>query len=266
MNALTALHAHDYHAASAWAQRARKGLGDTPAVAEVQASIRAARLAAAPGVHGTAAAPRPSAPAAAAPPRELVARTVAPRPQQSAPAPSARKRGVSAEGSPSVAAARVHGSSSQRTGGTETTADASDDAGSTDVPPGNAMAAESLVLRAATAARAGDIASPPGRSAYDLYMQALELDGGNVSASTGLRSLPDAAASRFRADVSDDNLEGAARMLMAVQEIQPTSTVLPGMREALRGAWINRAAHYRQIGDLEAAQRAAAQAQRVGSD
>lgn len=232
VNALAALHAHDYHAASNWAQRARDALGDTPAVAEVQASVRdalakprAAHTPAKPRVaHTPVVAQKSATPGAAGPSHREIADTSAAAPTASASATSTASASV------------------------------------------NAAAVQELVARATTAAQAGDIASPPGRSAYDLYMQALELDGTNAAANAGLRSLPDTASSRFRTDVTVGDLDGAARMLTAVQEISPASAILPGMRQALREAWVERAAHYTRIGEPDAAQRASAKAQQIGSD
>lgn len=321
MNALAALHAHDYHAASNWVQRARDALGDTSAVAEVQASVRDAlakpraphtsakpRIAQTPVVAQKSATPGTAGPshgeiadtaAAKVPSRISVVHTLnsdgsAHVVDNAAPdigtligkanvaiangdlriatslIDQAAKRSPD---SPAIAAARAKlaraASSSSASGGSAVAAaapTASASATSTASASVNAAAVQELVARATTAAQAGDIASPPGRSAYDLYMQALELDGTNAAANAGLRSLPDTASSRFRTDVTVGNLDGAARMLTAVQEISPASAILPGMRQALRGAWLERAAHYTRIGEPDAAQRASAKAQQVGSD
>ncbi len=130
----------------------------------------------------------------------------------------------------------------------------------------NAAEVQELVTRADQAARNGQLASPPGRSAYDLYMRALELDGTNAAAAAGLKSLPVMAGSQFRADVARGDLDGASRMLATVAQLDPASTLLPDLRNTLVGAWTNRAAHYRQIGEPEAAQRASAEARRVAND
>ncbi|HEX7325550.1 MAG TPA: hypothetical protein VF292_09400 [Rhodanobacteraceae bacterium] len=307
VNALAALHAHDYHAASTWAERARAQLGDTPAVAEVQANIRSAL--APPDTHAPKLAvhpphrthadtlprvpivrPAPAQPALASAP---VPATIHPlggtnsaraatlvdqanvalangntgaatallaKAAKIAPALPALQRALANVARANSNAAGEPVSSSASAAGTLATATSSA------AVPVDPAAVQSLIARAAIAAQHGDIASPPGRSAYDLYMQALTLDGDNATANAGLKSLPSVANSQFRADVARGDLADAGRMFTAVREISPDATLVPDMRAALHAAWIDRATHYSAIGEPQAAQRAREQAQRVLAD
>jgi cellulose synthase operon protein C len=105
------------------------------------------------------------------------------------------------------------------------------------------------ILRADTAAHQGNLMLPPGDSAYDLYRQALAIDGNNVVARQGLESLPGLAITQFNQALSSGNLSVANSRLADLADLSPGNTNQNVLRERLAGAWMDQAEQALQNGD-----------------
>lgn len=105
------------------------------------------------------------------------------------------------------------------------------------------------LLRADNAARQGNLMLPPGESAYDLYRQALAIDGNNVTARTGLEGLPNLALGQFNQALANGNLSVAANRLADLGDLSPGNTNQGILRQRLAGAWMDKAEQQLQTGD-----------------
>lgn len=105
------------------------------------------------------------------------------------------------------------------------------------------------VQRADAAARQGNLMLPPGESAYDLYRQALALDGNNETARHGLESLPTIAISQFNQALASGNLGAAGNRLADVADLSPGNANQSELRLRLAGAWMDQAEQQLQNGD-----------------
>lgn len=105
------------------------------------------------------------------------------------------------------------------------------------------------VQRADAAARQGNLMLPPGESAYDLYRQALALDGNNEAARHGLESLPTLAISQFNQALASGNLGAAGSRLADVADLSPGNANQSELRLRLAGAWMDQAEQQLQNGD-----------------
>lgn len=105
------------------------------------------------------------------------------------------------------------------------------------------------VQRADAAARQGNLMLPPGESAYDLYRQALALDGNNDAARRGLESLPTLAISQFNQALASGNLGAAGSRLADVADLSPGNANQGELRLRLAGAWMDHAEQQLQNGD-----------------
>lgn len=94
-----------------------------------------------------------------------------------------------------------------------------------------------MVSRAAAAARRGDIMSPPGQSAYDLYRSALAINGNDAGARNGLDNLPGLVVARFNAALGNGNLHNAGDMLGTLGDLAPGNPGQGAMRQRLADAW-----------------------------
>ncbi|GAB2795785.1 hypothetical protein [Dyella kyungheensis] len=105
------------------------------------------------------------------------------------------------------------------------------------------------VQRADAAARQGNLMLPPGESAYDLYRQALALDGNNEAARHGLESLPTLAINQFNQALASGNLGAAGNRLADVADLSPGNANQGELRLRLAGAWMDQAEQQLQNGD-----------------
>ena len=98
-----------------------------------------------------------------------------------------------------LAAARAHLASAAAPAAAEQ-ADAGDVGADTApaVSPADSAKVARLLQRAQDATARGDITMPPGDSAFDLYRNALAIDGTNAAALQGMRTLPDEVARQRR--------------------------------------------------------------------
>ncbi|MBB6241616.1 tetratricopeptide repeat protein [Rhodanobacter sp. MP1X3] len=106
-----------------------------------------------------------------------------------------------------------------------------------------------LVQRAQVAAARGDIMLPPGNSAYDLYRNALVIDGSNAVALQGLQALPVQVEKQFNQALSNGNLGQASDMLENLAELAPGEASQSALSDRLAGAWLDQAEQQLSSGD-----------------
>ncbi|HET6555460.1 MAG TPA: hypothetical protein VFG49_18170 [Dyella sp.] len=105
------------------------------------------------------------------------------------------------------------------------------------------------IQRADSAAHQGKLMLPPGESAYDLYRQALAVDGNNEAARRGLESLPNLAIGQFNQALASGNLSAAANRLADLNDLSPGGTGQNELRQRLASAWMDQAEQQLQSGD-----------------
>ncbi|MBB6247195.1 tetratricopeptide repeat protein [Rhodanobacter sp. A1T4] len=106
-----------------------------------------------------------------------------------------------------------------------------------------------LVQRAQVAAARGDIMLPPGNSAYDLYRNALVIDGSNAVALQGLQALPVQVEKQFNQALSNGNLGQASDMLQNLSELAPGEASQSALSDRLASAWLDQAEQQLSSGD-----------------
>jgi tetratricopeptide (TPR) repeat protein len=132
-------------------------------------------------------------------------------------------------------------------------ADAEDDSGAElqhpPLTPQQSAELSRTLLRADNAARQGNLMLPPGESAYDLYRQALAIDGNNVTARNGLENLPNIAIGQFNQALANGNLSTANSRLADLTDLAPGNTNQGVLRQRLASAWMDQAERQLQSGD-----------------
>jgi cellulose synthase operon protein C len=106
-----------------------------------------------------------------------------------------------------------------------------------------------MVQRARVAAQRGDIMSPPGDCAYDLYRGALSIDGNNQDALSGLQALPGMVQQQFNQALSAGNLTKAGNLYDALTNLSPGNAGLLPTRQRLVDAWLDQAEQQLDSGD-----------------
>lgn len=106
-----------------------------------------------------------------------------------------------------------------------------------------------LVQRGQAAAARGDIMLPPGNSAYDLYRNALVIDGNSTAALQGLQALPAQVEKQFEQALGNGNLSQASDMLGNLSELSPGDAGQAALSERLAGAWLDQAEQQLGRGD-----------------
>jgi cellulose synthase operon protein C len=106
-----------------------------------------------------------------------------------------------------------------------------------------------LVHRAREAATRGQIMLPPGDSAYDLYRNALAIDGTNQAALQGLQDLPGLVVQQFNQALSAGKLDQADELLGALGDLAPGDTTAGVLRGRLVEAWLDQAEAQLDRGD-----------------
>jgi tetratricopeptide (TPR) repeat protein len=129
-------------------------------------------------------------------------------------------------------------------------------------PQQNAAVA-SLVQRAQVAAARGDIMLPPGNSAYDLYRNALVIDGNNAAALQGLQALPVTVEKQFNQALSNGNLGQASEMLDNLSQLAPGEASQSALSDRLAGAWLDQADQQLGRGDRVGATQSLARARKL---
>jgi len=151
----------------------------------------------------------------------------------------ARLGGASASGAPSQAADPNNASPG----------DAVEPSAPVALSPQQSAQVAALVQRAQAAASRGDIMLPPGNSAYDLYRNALVIDGSNAAALQGLQALPVQVEKQFNQALSNGNLGQASNMLDNLAELAPGEASQGALSDRLAGAWLDQAEQQLRSGD-----------------
>ena len=120
-----------------------------------------------------------------------------------------------------------------------------------------------LVRRARTAATQGLIMLPPGESAYDLYRNALAIDGNNQAALQGLEDLPNLVMQLFNQSLASGDLDKAGELLGALGDLSPGDSNESVLRERLVDAWLDQAEQQLDRGDRANAAQSIEQARRL---
>lgn len=120
-----------------------------------------------------------------------------------------------------------------------------------------------MVSRARQAAARGNIMSPPGDCAYDLYRGALAIDGNNPQALAGLQGLPGLVQQQFNQALRDGNLNKAGSLLDALGNLEPGDAALSISRQRLAYAWVDQAEQQFDSGDRNNAASSLLQGQRL---
>lgn len=123
-----------------------------------------------------------------------------------------------------------------------------------------------MVSRARQAAAHGNIMSPPGDCAYDLYRGALAIDGNNPEALAGLQGLPGLVQQQFNQALRDGNLNKAGSLLDALSNLEPGDTALSISRQRLAYAWVDQAEQQFDSGDRNNAAASLLQGRRLLPD
>jgi tetratricopeptide (TPR) repeat protein len=120
-----------------------------------------------------------------------------------------------------------------------------------------------LIERARQATQQGQIMLPPGASAYDLYRNALSIDGNNVAARQGLQGLPGEVEKQFRRALSRGNLSQAGEMLDNLAELSPGDASQSDLSNQLATAWLDQAEQQLGRGDRYGARQSLEQARKL---
>ena len=121
--------------------------------------------------------------------------------------------------------------------------------------PQQSAAVAQLVQRAHAAVERGDIMLPPGDCAYDLYRNALAIDGNNAAALRGLQSLPGQVQQLFNQALAQRQLVQADAMLSNLAQLSPGDPGQSALTDRLATAWLDQADRQLGRGDrIDAAQ------------
>lgn len=112
-----------------------------------------------------------------------------------------------------------------------------------DLAPLQKVEIDHLVRRAHSAAKSGHIMLPPGQSAYDLYREALTIDGNNAAALAGLQALSLTTADLFDKALVAHNPKRADGYLQTLRSLDPANDEADAMTRRLAEAWLDRAEH-----------------------
>jgi tetratricopeptide (TPR) repeat protein len=123
-----------------------------------------------------------------------------------------------------------------------------------------------LLQGAQAAATRGDIMLPPGGSAYDLYRQALAIDGNNVEARRGLQALPVQVTQQFNQALAAGQLGQATDMLANLAELAPGDPAQGALAKRLAGAWLDQADRQLASGDRVGAAQSLNRARKLTPD
>jgi tetratricopeptide (TPR) repeat protein len=123
-----------------------------------------------------------------------------------------------------------------------------------------------MIKRAQAAAARGDLMTPPGDSAYDLYRGALSIDGNNEVARAGLQALPAVVERQFNQALSGKDLVKADDLLNTLNDLAPGESDMGDLRRHLASAWIDQAIERNNAGDRTSASQALQRARRLAPD
>jgi hypothetical protein len=129
--------------------------------------------------------------------------------------------------------------------------------------PQQSAAVARLVQRAQAAAAHGNIMLPPGDSAYDLYRNALSIDGNNASALQGLQALPAQVEQQFNQALAHGDLAQAGEMRADLSDLAPGDAAQGALSDRLVTAWLDQAEKQLASGDRVAASQSLDQARKL---
>jgi hypothetical protein len=128
-----------------------------------------------------------------------------------------------------------------------------DDAGATTpsvtLSPQQQLQVANMVQQAKLAEQRGDIMSPPGDCAYDLYRGALAIDGNNPAALAGLQGLSGRVQQQFNLALNAGSLNKAGNLFDALTNLSPGDAGLLRARQRLTDAWLDQAEQQLDSGD-----------------
>ncbi|HEX8778777.1 MAG TPA: hypothetical protein VF738_11740 [Rhodanobacter sp.] len=121
----------------------------------------------------------------------------------------------------------------------------------------------SLLQQAQAATQRGDIMLPPGNCAYDLYRNALAIDGNSAVAQHGLQPLPGVVLQLFNRALAAGDLARAGQMLDNLADLAPGDNAQNVLRQRLAGAWLDQADRQLASGNRAGAAQALEQARKL---
>jgi hypothetical protein len=104
---------------------------------------------------------------------------------------------------------------------------------------------------------------PPGDSAYDLYRNALSIDGNNASALQGLQALPGQVEQQFNQALAHGDLAQAGEMRADLSDLAPGDAAQVAMSGRLVTAWLDQAEKQLTSGDRVGAGQSLDQARKL---
>jgi tetratricopeptide (TPR) repeat protein len=134
------------------------------------------------------------------------------------------------------------------------------------VSPEQKARVTALVRRAQQAAARGDIMDPPGESAYDLYRNALSIDGNDPTARAGLQGLPGQVETLMQQAVASGNVRRAEDLYATLSDLAPGDASQGDLRHKLGSAWIDNAMQRAAQGDRQGAFQSLDRARRYAPD
>lgn len=134
------------------------------------------------------------------------------------------------------------------------------------VSPEQKAKVAALVGRAQAAVTRGDIMDPPGDSAYDLYRNALAIDGNDPAARAGLQGLPGQVEKLMQQAVANGNVKRAEDLYATLSDLAPGDASQGEMRHRLGSAWIDSALQRSSQGDRQGAFQALDRARHYAPD
>ncbi|QWT18437.1 hypothetical protein KPL74_11860 [Bacillus sp. NP157] len=134
------------------------------------------------------------------------------------------------------------------------------------VSPEQKARVAALVRRAQQAAAHGDIMDPPGESAYDLYRNALSIDGNDPAARAGLQGLPTLVETQMQQAVANGNVRRAEDLYATLSDLAPGDASQGDLRHKLGSAWIDNAVQRAAQGDRQGAFQALDRARKYAPD
>jgi tetratricopeptide (TPR) repeat protein len=163
-----------------------------------------------------------------------------------------------------LAAARARlGGSGQQRNGSESRDNGTVQMAPATLSPQQSAALGLLVSRAKSAARSGNIMTPPGDSAYDLYRSALAINGNDEAALNGLHSLPAQVTQQFSQALDAGHLALANDRLFDLAQLAPGDAAQNALSNRLASAWLDQAEQELARGDRVGAYQALDRARKL---
>jgi len=123
-----------------------------------------------------------------------------------------------------------------------------------------------LLRDAVKAADAGNLLSPPGASAYDLYRVVLGIEADNAEALAGMAGLTGRAQAAASRALDERQLSRAEGHIEALRTLDPGDAALPGLRRRLAGAFLGLAVERLEGGQLQPARQAVDKAREIDAN